>query len=196
MTSIQNTALIVTALTTLTALVVVIDRGGAIAWTACVLGALLLIKLWRRPSSQGLWLGVALAGVTALAWIGVFNYVISTYESGEVVELAIDTSEGVRTMRLWVLDVNGEELIYYDAVPEVATSMLAGTPLKFTRKGAVSQRLPRARRVDSLPKAEAEQLLKVMGEKYGGRLMAANVYYLMLGVPRDRVSLVVNLVKI
>ena len=196
MTMIQKTALALAGLTTLVALVLVIDRGGVIAWAACILGALLFAKLWRRPSPKDLWLSIALAGVTALAWIGVFKYVISSYESGEVVELAVDTSDGIRLVRLWVLDVDGKELIYYDAVPEVATSLLASTPLQLTRAGVVSKRLPRATRVDALPDAEANQLLEVMAEKYGDRMTAATVYYILLGVPRDRVSLVVDLVEI
>lgn len=195
MITIQNTALILAALITVAALALVVDRGGLIAWVACILGALLFARLWLRPGSPGLWLSISLACVTALAWLSVFYYVIFTYESGEVVELAIDTSDGIHTLRLWVLDVGTEEIVYHDSAPKVATSLLAGTPLKFTRRGVVSQRLPKARMVESLPEAEANSLLESMNKKYGSRTNAAYLYYVLLGLPRDRVPLVVNLVE-
>jgi len=191
----QKLALTLAGLTTVVALLLIVERGGAIAWATGFFGALLFIKCWRKPAPKDLWLGLTLASVAVLAWIGVFYYVISTYESGEVVELVVDTSDGDRAVRLWVLDVDGKELVYYDAVPEVAESLLAGKPLNFTRGEIVSQRLPKARLAESLPETEANALLEVMSEKYGDRMAASTIYYVMLASPRDRVSLVVDLDK-
>lgn len=136
-----------------------------------------------------------LATVSVLAWVGTLYYVISTYESGEVVELAIDTRNGTHTARLWVLEIGAIPVVYYDTEPEVAKSLLAGTPLQFTRGGVVSTRTPKATQVDALPEDEANLILEVMGDKYGDRMTAADVYYLLLGRPRDRVAVVANLIE-
>jgi len=164
----QKLALTLAGLTTVVALLLIVERGGAIAWATGFFGALLFIKCWRKPAPKDLWLGLTLASVAVLAWIGVFYYVISTYESGEVVELVVDTSDG---------------------------DLLAGKPLNFTRGEIVSQRLPKARLAESLPETEANALLEVMSEKYGDRMAASTIYYVMLASPRDRVSLVVDLDK-
>lgn len=89
------------------------------------------------------------------AWVGTLYYVISTYESGEVAELAIDTGNGAHTAR----------------------------------------RIPKATRVDALPEDEANLILEVMRTKYGDRMTAADVNYLMLGRSRDRVAVVANLIE-
>ena len=176
------------------ALVLLIDRGGLIAWSALFIGLALLAKIWFKPTSRDLALSVGLASIPVLAWIGTFNYVISTWESGEVVELAIDTSEGVHTARLWVLDIGEHPLVYYDAEPVAAKSLLAGKRLQFTRASEISTRIPKATHVDALPEAEANLILEAMGTKYGDRNDAANIYYLMLGRSADRVALVATLI--
>ncbi len=181
--------------TTLAALILAIDRGGLIGWGVLFIGVGLLAKIWLKASRLDLGLSVGLAAISVLAWVGILYYVISTYESGEVVELAIDTSRGAHIARLWVLDVGGDPTVYYDAEPEVAKSLLAGKPLQFTRKGVVSTRTPEAIQIDALPDTEAKGLLEVMRAKYGDRMMAADAYYLVLGRPRDRVGLVVKLIE-
>lgn len=191
----QGIAAGIAGLTTVAALALLIDRGGLIAWSAFLIGVALLAKIWWKPSRFDAVLGIGLVAIAALAWIGTRYYVISTWESAEVVELSIDTDNGVQTARLWVLDIGGEPLIYYDAEPEVARSLLAGKPLQFTRGEEVSTRIPSATPVDSLPEHEARRILEAMESKYGSRVGAATIYYLMLGRSRDRVALVANLVE-
>ena len=191
----KNIATLVTGLATLAALFLVVDRGGLIAWSVLVLGAALLAKIWFKPSKADMGLGIGLASIGVLAWFGTLYYVISTYESGEVVELSIKTNNGAHTARLWVLDIGADPVVYYDADPEVAASLLAGTPLQFTRSGKVSTRIPKATPVATLPEDEANRILSVMESKYRGRTTAADVYYLMLGNPRDRVALIASLTE-
>ena len=191
----QKIALLLAGLTTLVALVVLIDRDGVIAWTALLLGVALIVKIWRRPAAKDIKLAIGLAGVMAGLWATSFYYVISTYESGEVVELAIDTKTGLHSARVWILNVDAELAVYYEADPHVAEALLAGRPLQFTRGGVVSTRIPDAQRVDALPQEEADRILETMAAKYGKRMTAADVYYVLLGSPRDRVALVVKLLQ-
>ena len=191
----RRIAAFVAGITTAVALLLVIDRGGVLAWVTLSVGVALLAKIWFKPSAIDPGLSVGLAAVSALAWVGVFYYVISTWESGEVVELAIDTSEGVHTARVWVLDIGESPLVYYDAEPEVAESLLDGKPVQFTRAGTVSTRIPEATRVDALPEDEANRVFEAMVTKYGDRVDAADVYYLMLGRSRDRVAVVASLIQ-
>lgn len=162
----RSIAFVVAATVALAGLALVVERGGLIAWLALILG---------------------------VAWFGTLNYVISTWESGEVVELTIDTSEGPQVARLWVLDIDEHPTLYYDAPPLAAQSLLAQTPVQFSRAGEVSTRVPQATEVDALPEAQANRMLEGMQSKYGERNSAAMVYYGLLGRARDRVPLVVKL---
>lgn len=188
-------AVFIAGLTMVVALTLLVDRGGIIAWSAFSGGIVLLAKTGLRPSRTDLGLSVGLAAVAVLAWVGTLYYVISTWESGEVVELIIDTSDGVHTARVWVLDIGVYPVVYYDAAPEVAQSLLAGKPLQLLRAGEVSNRIPKATRVDTLPEDEANLILEAMVTKYGDRVSAADVYYSMLGRSRDRVAVVADLIE-
>jgi len=188
-------AVSIAAFTIVVASILLVDRGGLIAWGAFVFGSVLLAKIWLRPSKVDPGLSVMLATLPVFAWVGTLYYVISTWESGEVVDLAINTGNGAHTARVWVLDIGASPLIYYDAAPEVAKSLLAGKPVRLTRAGVVSTRIPKAIPVDALPEAEANLVLDAMRTKYGDRMGAAEIYYSMLGRSRDRVAVVANLIE-
>ena len=173
----------------------VVLRGGLIAWVAATLSALLLLKTWRRPAKIDTALAVGLVSVSVLAWVGTWFYVVSVWESGEVVELAIDTPDGVHTARLWVMDVGPNPVVFYDAEPRVARALLSGRPLGFTRAGKQSSRIPHASEAETLSEARSQEVLGAMAEQYGQRNSAATVYYLLLGRLRHRVALVVELLE-
>jgi hypothetical protein len=191
----RGAAFFLAGLTIAVAAMLLADRGGLIAWGTLFMGVALLAKIWLKPSGLDPGLSVGLATIPVLVWFGTWYYVISTWESGEVVELAVDTSNSVHTARVWVLDIGALPLVYYDAEPEVANSLLAGKPLQFTRAGVTGTRIPRAIPVDALPEAEANQIFEAMVAKYGDRVGAADIYYLMLGRSRDRVAVVASLLE-
>jgi len=190
----RRVAFLIAGLTVAITLVLLIDRGGLVAWTASLLGIALLLKIWLRPSNLDPALSAGLALTTALVWAGTAFYVLATWESAEVVEIAVDTDSGAHTGRVWVLDIGAHPLVYYDAEPEVAQALLAGKPLQLTRAGLVSRRTPRTTRADALPEDEANLVFEAMLSKYGDRVAAADIYYLMLGRSRDRVAVVAYLV--
>ena len=189
----RTVTLFVAGLTIVAAAYLVTIRGGVIAWGALLAGAALLLKSLLKPSGADLAIILTIAAVSVVAWIGVRQYVISTWESGEVVELTIDTPSGPHIARLWVLDVDSDPVVYYDAPPEAAESLLAGKPLQFTRAGEVSTRVPNATPADELPEAEANLILEAMNTTYSDQSHAATVYYLMLGSLQDRIPVVVHL---
>lgn len=189
----RGIAVFIAGLATLAALYLVVDRGGLIAWGTLVLGGALLAKVWLKPSKSDTAWCVAMAIVPALAWAGTFYYVIATYESGEVVELAIDVGSDTHTARVWVLEMGADAVVYYETDPVVAESLLSGKPLQLTRAGETSTRIPHAELLDAIPEDEADRILEVMSAKYGDRMTAVSVYYAMLGSPRDRVAVVVTL---
>lgn len=172
-----------------------LSRGGLIAWCAVLIGLALLAKALLKPSDVDPGLAIGSATLLTLVWAGALFYVISTYESGEVVELAVDTEEGFHNARLWVLDVGVFPVVYFDAEPGVARSLLAGKPLQFTRAGQISTRIPEATEADELSKEQADDVYQAMSNKYGSRMRAADVYYAVLGRPRDRVALIVRLTE-
>ena len=193
MTNSRKLPALIAPAVTASAGLLVIDRGGMIAWGTLLVGAVLFTKIWLKPSAADLKLCLSLVAVSVLAWIGTLGYVISTWESAEVVELTIETRSGPHTARVWVLDMDDQPVIYYDATAAAAESLLAGAPLQLVRRGAVSRRVPKARKAADLPVAEAEQIIAAMSMKYGRRVDAADIWYLMLGRSQDRVAVVARL---
>ncbi|NNL85150.1 MAG: hypothetical protein HKP27_05830 [Myxococcales bacterium] len=168
----------------------VVDRGGLLAWIGVVVGALLLLKILRRPSPRDTMLSVAILGTWTIAWGATWNYVVSTWESGEVVQLEV---AGEHTARVWVLDMSDGPNMYYDAPPDVANRLLAGAPLSITRNGQVRHGCATTSRVQELPEEQIQDLIDRMEEKYKGRNRATDVFYSVLGVRRDRVGLLIKL---
>lgn len=159
-----------------------------------LLGAGLLLKFWIRPAQTDLPLSLTISTVWALAWAGIFYYVISIWETGEVVELIVETPSGSHTARTWIMEDSGVLILYYDSPMLVAEALLAGaplvvmrghTPLPFVRYTAL--------RVDDMPEAEVREVLDLMSEKYAERNSAADVFYGFLGRSRDRTGVVVEI---
>ena len=188
-------AAFVAGLTVIIALLLIVERGGLIAWLGFIVGVGLLAKIWFKPSKRDVTFGAVLLATTGLLWVGTHQYVIRTWESGEVVELKFETSKGQHTARLWVMDIDGDPVVYFDAPPEAAESLLAGNPVQFERAGQVSTRTPNATRVDQIPEVEGNSILEAMETKYGDKNNAAIVYYALLGSPRDRISLVARMTE-
>ena len=168
----------------------VIDRGGLLAWIGVVLGALLLLKVLRRPSPRDTIFSVVALGIWAVSWGATWGYVMSAWESGEVVQIEVDSAH---TARVWVIDTNDGPIMYYDAPPGVAARLLAGAPLSMTRNGHVTHECAAADRSQELPEERVQDLLHRMEEKYEGRNTATDVFYAVLGVRRDRVGLVIEM---
>ncbi len=183
----------VSLLLSLTGLLLVIERGGVLAWAALACG-LLMFTLSLVPSARVRpTIALTVAMLWVLAWAGTRYYVISTWESGEVVELTIATDLGAHTARTWVLDLDGAAVIYYDAEPEVVRALQSGRPLEFGRQGVVREQIPRTTLVDRMPAGEIARIFELMTAKYGDRNRATGVYYTMLGRSRDRVAVVISL---
>ena len=166
------------------------DRGGLLAWVGVVLGALLLLKILRRPSPRDAVLSLAALGIWAISWGAAWSYVVSTWESGEVV--VVDVA-GEHTARVWVLDQSDGPLMYYDAPPDVAGRLLEGAPLSMTRNGHTRHECASASRVEDLPEEQLQELIGQLEEKYAGRNTATVVFYSVLGGRRDRVGVLIRL---
>ena len=192
----RKTAAFIAFAITAIAAVLAADRGGLIAWSAVLLGAAALLKIWLRPSRNDLAFSFGVAALPVVAATGTFHYVISTWETGEVVELAIDTATGTHTARVWVLDIDSQPVIYYDAPTEAANSLLAGTPLRFTRGTKTSSRIPAATRAEELPEDDANRIFEAMASKYAERVDAADIYYALLGRSGERIAVVATLTEL
>ncbi len=166
------------------------DRNGLLAWVGVALGALLLLKLLRWPSSRDTLLCVVAVGAWTLSWGAAWAYVVSTWESGEVVELEVASEH---TARVWVLDLSEGPLMYYDAPPDVAGRLLAGAPVSMTRGAQVRDGCAHATRVQEVPEERLRDLTRQLESKYEGLHTATTVFYVVLGGKRDRVGVLVEL---
>ncbi|MEM7097355.1 MAG: hypothetical protein AAF541_03780 [Pseudomonadota bacterium] len=186
---------IVTALIIAVSAYFVFDRGGMIAWSTLLFGIALLVKMKLKPSASDLLLSLALATLPPIIAATTFSYVISTYESGEVVELTIPTQDTPHIARVWIFELDGGDWIYYDAPPAAAISLISGNPIQVERNKGQVTRTPQVRTADTLSEEEAARVFQAMADKYGDRMTAADIYYVVLGNPRDRVALIANLIE-
>ncbi len=180
---------------TVVALVLVIDRSGLIPWLTLIVGAALVVKICFKPSEKDLRLSLSVAIVPVVVWAATYYYVILSWETAEVVELVIPTQDGPHTARVWVMDIEGEPHVYYDAPAGAAQALLAGSPVQFVRGDATSTRVPEARDADTLSEAEANTVFAAMTDKYGDLVSVADVFYVMLGRSSDRIAVVAKLVE-
>jgi hypothetical protein len=192
----RTIAMTISALLTLAGLVIFIDRGGLLSLVGLIAGPALLIKIFLRSSKLDIWLCLGVAAIWGLVWAGTFYYVINTWESGEVVELAVDAPDGNHTARVWVLETDNSLVLYYDAEPNIAEAMLSGRPIKVTRDGqVVNFTRAVARSTEDISKEEMDNIYQMWADKYGTRNEATDVFYQMLGRSRDRIAVVIKLFK-
>jgi hypothetical protein len=174
--------------------VLIYQRGGVLAWLGLLLGAGLLLKFWIRPSKWDLPLGLTISTVWTLAWAAIFYYVISTWETGEVVELTIETPSGGHTARTWILEEPNALMLYYDAPTQAADALISGAPIAVMRGSEpLSFKQYTAVRVDDMPGDEINKLLDLMSKKYGERNAATDIFYRFLGRSRDKIGVVVEI---
>ena len=172
----------------------VYERSGILAWTGVMLGAGLLLKTWLRPSPMDLPVSLSISSLWLLAWVGIFYYVISTWETGEVVELTVATSTGAHTARVWILEDPDSLMLYYDAPAHAAQALMQGAPLTVIRGGQpLSFKGYEVKQSDEMPEEEITQVLTLMSEKYGDKVDAADIFYGFLGRARDRIAVVIEL---
>ncbi len=148
------------------------------------------LKAAFRPAPRDAVWAVAALVLFGVAWGTVWFYVVSTWESGEVVQLTLADNH---VARVWVLDTEAGPAMYYDAPPRVAELLLASAPVTMTRNDGDVQGCARASRVEALPEARVQQLLGRMQTKYAHRNTATAVYYALLGVRRNRLGLVIEI---
>ena len=183
-------ALIVAVGMLLCGVYLVVDRGGLLAWLGVALAAALLLKGLRWPSPADVLMSLATVSLWAGAWAATWYYVVTTWESGEVVEVNID---GGHRARVWVLDLSDGPVMYYDAPPQVAEQVRDGVPMTVTRGQRLQTGCARASRVEQLPEARVQEVLDAMTAKYRDSNRATDVFYAVLGGKRNRVGVLMSL---
>lgn len=194
MISRKSQATIVAFLIGAVGLLIALDRGGVLAWAGCILGIALLLKISLRPSRIDLLASIGAAAIWALAWVGTIYYVVSVWESGEVVVLAVEMPNETHTVRVWVVDIDESLVLYYDAEPEIAEAMISDQQVSVTRADQLLEftRVD-VRTADDVPEAELNQIFQLLEDKYGSRNEASALYAMMVGRSRDRVGVVLTL---
>lgn len=164
-------------------------RGGALAWLGLVLASLLLTKHFVSPSRIDVFLALGITVLWAASWAAAWGYVRSTWESGEVVEISIRLSDELLTARVWVLDVDDQWMMYYDAPPRIGQALLNDAPITVKRGNKTAEGCADATLVSDLPTEERDRLLASMEAKYEAQSLATTVFYGVLGGRKDRIGL-------
>ena len=117
-------AAIIAGLISLLGIVLIWQRGGIFAWIFSITGALLLIEIVIRSRTTMLKSTMVTACTLTALWLLTYSSIIGIWETGEVAELKIDTGREEHQVRVWLLDVNDNIEIFYDADPDVAEFLL------------------------------------------------------------------------
>lgn len=171
----------------------ILQRGGMLAWAGALLALLLAAKVWLWPSTRDLALVVSLLVLWSLTWAAIWQYVQSEWESGEVAAIRIDTPSGPHAARVWILELNDEPTMYYDAPPRIAQQLLQGARVAMSRNGVTVHACADARRVADVSDEVLTGLFARMQEKYQERNNATRIFYFVLGGQRDRVPVLLRL---
>jgi hypothetical protein len=174
--------------------VLLLERGGLFAWAGIILGIVLLIKILALPSVADVKISVLTTTTFVATWAATYLIIILIWESGEIAELHVENSEDVSTTRVWVLDLGGDTIIFYDAEPEDAAILRGDPKISVTREN--SEIKYSQFHVISSEDARTDSLNRVYegwSEKYGNRTLATPVYSLMYGRSRTKESFIITL---
>ena len=181
-----SSAIVIAALLAIAGGALIWQRGGVFAYVGAIVGVGLLVKTYARPSARDRLLSISALLVWLAAWAGTAFYVFSTWESGEVVDLVIDTSVGPHAARVWVVDAPDASVVVYDTAPAIADALMRGRSASLTRKGRTTRTLLDAKPAAAMRSEEVDAIFQLMNDKYGNRNRATEVFYQLLGGARDR----------
>ena len=189
-------AAIITGLISLLGIVLIWQRGGIFAWIFSITGALLLIEIVIRSRTTMLKRTVVTACTLTALWLLTYGSIIGIWETGEVAELKIDTGSEEHQVRVWLLDVNDNIEIFYDAEPDVAEFLLNEPKVSLVRNDQTLEFLKvEISTLETAPAEKMNQIFELWNEKYGSRNLATPIYSLMFGRAKDKVALILTLTR-
>ncbi len=189
-------AAIIAGLISLLGIVLIWQRGGIFAWIFSITGALLLIEIVIRSRTTMLKRTVVTACTLTALWLLTYGSIIGIWETGEVAELKIDTGIEEHQVRVWLLDVNDNIEIFYDAEPDVAEFLLNEPKVSLVRNDQTLEFLKvEISTLETAPAEKMNQIFELWNEKYGSRNLATPIYSLMFGRAKDKVALILTLTR-
>ena len=189
-------AAIIAGLISLLGIVLIWQRGGLFAWIFSFTGALLLIEIVIRSPTTMLKNTMVTACTLTALWLLTYGSIIGIWETGEVAELKIDTGSEEHQVRVWLLDVNDNIEIFYDAEPDVAEFLLNEPKVSLVRNDQTIEFLKvEISTLETAPAEKMNQIFELWNEKYGSRNLATPIYSLMFGRAKDKVALILTLTR-
>ena len=189
-------AAIIAGLISLLGIVLIWQRGGIFAWIFSITGALLLIEIVIRSRTTMLKRTVVTACTLTALWLLTYGSIIAIWETGEVAELKIDTGSEEHQVRVWLLDVNDNIEIFYDAEPDVAEFLLNEPKVSLVRNDQTLEFLKvEISTLETAPAEKMNEIFELWNEKYGSRNLATPIYSLMFGRAKDKVALILTLTR-
>ena len=189
-------AAIIAGLISLLGIVLIWQRGGIFAWIFSITGALLLMEIVIRSRTTMLKRTVVTACTLTALWLLTYGSIIAIWETGEVAELRIDTGSEENQVRVWLLDVNDNIEIFYDAEPDVAEFLLNEPKVSLVRNDQTLEFLKvEISTLETAPAEKMNQIFELWNEKYGSRNLATPIYSLMFGRAKDKVALILTLTR-
>ena len=157
-------------------------------------GIVLVIKILALPSLADVKISVLTTATFVATWAATYLIIILIWESGEIAELHVENLEGVSTTRVWVLDLGGDTIIFYDAEPEDAAILRSDPKISLTRENTeIKYSQIHVISSEDAPIDSLNRVYEGWGEKYGNRTLATPVYSLMYGRSRTKESFIITL---
>ena len=189
-------AAIIAGLISLLGIVLIWQRGGLFAWIFSITGALLLIEIVIHARTTMLKSTMVTACTLTALWLLTYSSIIGIWETGEVAELRIDTGSEEHQVRVWLLNVNDNIEIFYDAEPDVAEFLLNEPKVSLARNDQTLEFLKvEISTLETAPAEKMNQIFELWNEKYGSRNLATPIYSLMFGRAKDKVALILTLTR-
>ena len=161
-----------------------------------ITGALLLIEIVIRSRTTIVKNTMVTACTLTALWLLTYGSIIGIWETGEVAELKIDTGSEEHQVRVWLLDVNDNIEIFYDAEPDVAEFLLNEPKVSLVRNDQTLEFLKvEISTLETAPAEKMNQIFELWNEKYGSRNLATPIYSLMFGRAKDKVALILTLTR-
>ncbi|MFP6806826.1 MAG: hypothetical protein VB957_06550 [Pseudomonadales bacterium] len=172
---------------------VALDRGGWLAWSGILLGCIGIILSMVLRKRGSIYCFIGFFAVITSAWCGVAYYVYSSWELGEVIDISITRGNSEKSFRTWIVDHAGIAAVVYDADPETAEVLASIETVTVVRQGSKHLLSLRVIPEHRMAAEELNEIYRLFEEKYHELNPATDIYYLMMGRPKDNQLLILYL---
>lgn len=189
----NKTSIAITSVMLLSALFLIWFRGGLLSWAGLGISIAVLVKLTIKPNSSDIKLCLGGLVTWGAGWGFAAYLVFSGWESGEVIELLIETEEGSSIARTWIVDSDETPVMIYVTNMATIKALQSQEPVLLTRDGKQTQRRPYLTLAEEADADYLNNIYSLIEDKYGSSNNSTTIYFQWMGSPRNREIAIIEL---